>query len=35
MDALEDIYALCRRNNIQLVLYRAPTKRRTMPTGTD
>ncbi len=27
MDALEDIYALCRRNNIQLVLYRAPTKR--------
>lgn len=26
-DALEDIYALCRRNNIQLVLYRAPTKR--------
>ena len=27
MNALEDIYALCRRNNIQLVLYRAPTKR--------
>ncbi len=27
LNALEDIYALCRKNDIQLVLYRAPTKR--------